>query len=100
MHGAPKVGLEALIYPFGLAVCLGVVGRAGLPAEPEQFLPDIACEDAIPVGNDGQRKSVQSINLLQEHFGNLECCEWMCQRKKMGIFGEFVDHHQHCVISP
>ena len=78
MNETAKVCLEALVDALGLAVCLRVVTCAHTKRDPDQFeefLPKCACEDPVTVGDNGVRKPMQLVNVIEEDLGNISSCE-------------------------
>jgi hypothetical protein len=64
----------------------------------EQLLPHIAGENGIPVRNDGLRKSMISVDIVQIQLCNLHGSEWMVQENEMPIFAELVHNYKYSIV--
>jgi hypothetical protein len=62
----------------------------------EQFLPEVASEDGIPIADNGVWNAMEVHHLIKERLCHRQCYIRMMQHDEVCVFGETVDHdHNH-----
>ena len=100
MSEALEESFKTLIDALGLPVGLWVVGSAHpklSTSMAEKFLPKMACEDRITVGNNGLREPMDGIDALHVEKSHSRSSIWVGEWKEMSKFGHFVDQNPNAV---
>jgi hypothetical protein len=100
MRKASQVTFQALVHSLRLTICFRMIGRAHLEFTAqlaEQFLPELAGENGITVGDHHFGLPVEFEDMI--HIGGGYCggCKQVSQRDEQRIARELV-HHDHDTI--
>ena len=73
MDEAMKISLQTLVHPLDLGIRLGMTGRTDTErdaSQSEEFLPQVACEHTVAVGDDRSWQTVKFVDVFHEHLGH------------------------------